>query len=220
MWQEICVIKWIWFNPMFPDEHFAYSTIKCMLYIYISLKFVPKVAVVNKSTLIQLMACHRTGNYLDQCWPSLLTHICTTREQWVKQSDTNHVFKSMRHAIEPVPFGTKPQYKPMLHWKKYVKSTTWYFSKGRKCWGHKTCRSKGCLNQWMDPLYYVQNDIDKKANVFISGTWFEIGRRYMNTAILSVIYSTCLPSKAFYCYTYFQCLNNRRFIPECTNVSK
>ena len=53
--------------------------------IQISLKFVPKGPIDNKSILVQVMAGteQATSHYLNQCWPYSLTHICVTRPQWV-----------------------------------------------------------------------------------------------------------------------------------------
>ena len=51
--------------------------------IRISLKFVPKGPIDNKAALVQVMAWRWTGDhYLNQCWPSSLTHICGTRWRW------------------------------------------------------------------------------------------------------------------------------------------
>ena len=55
--------------------------------IQISLKFVPRSPIEDKSELVQLMAWHRTGDnashYPNQCWASSLTHIYGTRWRWV-----------------------------------------------------------------------------------------------------------------------------------------
>ena len=53
--------------------------------IKISLKFIPEGSINNKSVLFQVMAWRRqaTSYYLNQCWPSFLTHICGTRGRWV-----------------------------------------------------------------------------------------------------------------------------------------
>ena len=51
--------------------------------IRISLKFVPRSPTDNEPALVQVMAWRRTGDYLNQCWPDSLTHICGTRERWV-----------------------------------------------------------------------------------------------------------------------------------------
>ena len=54
--------------------------------IQISLKCVARSLINNKPALVQVMAWRRTGtsHYLNQCWPSSLTHICGTRGRWVK----------------------------------------------------------------------------------------------------------------------------------------
>ena len=64
------------FTCIFVNEKF------CIL-IKISLKFVPKGSIDNKWALAQVMTWCRTGNCLNQCWPSLMTHIYGTR-RWVK----------------------------------------------------------------------------------------------------------------------------------------
>ena len=55
-------------------------------FIIISLKFASKGPIDNKSVLAQVMAWRRraTSHYLNQWWPSSLTHKCVTRPQWVK----------------------------------------------------------------------------------------------------------------------------------------
>ena len=51
-----------------------------MIPIQISMKFVPKSSIDNKPALVQVMAWRRIGDkpYLNQWWPSSLTHICGT----------------------------------------------------------------------------------------------------------------------------------------------
>ena len=60
---------------------------KSCISIRISLKFVHKRPVDDKLALFQIMAWRRTGNkpLSDPMVISLLTHICVTRTQWVKQ---------------------------------------------------------------------------------------------------------------------------------------
>ena len=57
--------------------------------IKISLKFIHEGPIDNKSVLVQVMAWRRqaTSHYLNQCWPSFLTHICGTRGRWVNHGD-------------------------------------------------------------------------------------------------------------------------------------
>ena len=47
---------------------------------------IPRSLIDNKTTLVQVMADaeQKTSHYLNQCWPSSLTHICGTRGIWVK----------------------------------------------------------------------------------------------------------------------------------------
>ena len=73
-------------------RHFADDIFKCIflkenvwILIKISFKFVPKCPINNISSLVQMMAWHRSG-YKPLSEPmmvSLLTHICVTRPQWV-----------------------------------------------------------------------------------------------------------------------------------------
>ena len=53
--------------------------------ITISLKFVPEGPINNIQSLVQIMTWHWSGDQplLNQWWPSLLTHICITRPEWV-----------------------------------------------------------------------------------------------------------------------------------------
>ena len=69
----------------FADDSFKRIFIneKCFISIRISLKFAPEGPIDNKAALVQLMAWCWTGHYLDQCWPSLPTHICNIRGRWV-----------------------------------------------------------------------------------------------------------------------------------------
>ena len=60
---------------------------KVGILIRISLKFVPKGPIDNRSVLVQVMAWRRLGHYRishyrNQCWLSLVTYICGTRWGW------------------------------------------------------------------------------------------------------------------------------------------
>ena len=86
------------FNTLRPRQNgrrFADDTFKRILLnenvrisIKISLKFVPKGPINNNPALVQIMAWHRTGDkpLSEPMIVSLLTHICVTRPQWVKQA--------------------------------------------------------------------------------------------------------------------------------------
>ena len=82
------------FNTLRPRQtrcHFTDDIFKslnenwCNL-IEISLKFVPNVPLNNKSILVQIMAWRQTSNksLYEPVMVSLLTHICVTLSQWVK----------------------------------------------------------------------------------------------------------------------------------------
>ena len=55
-----------------------------------SLKFVPKGKINNKSALVEVMAWRRTGKPLSEpMLPSSQTHICGTRGRWIKHLDAS-----------------------------------------------------------------------------------------------------------------------------------
>ena len=73
--------------------YFADNIFKCIflnenvrITIKISLKFVPKDPIKNIPALVQIMAWRRPGDkpLSEPMMVSLLTHICVTRPQWVK----------------------------------------------------------------------------------------------------------------------------------------
>ena len=74
----------------------AFSWMKMLISIKISLKFVPKGPINSIPALVQIMAWRRPGDKpsFEAMMVSLLTHICVTRPQWVK------------HLAIPVPFYT------------------------------------------------------------------------------------------------------------------
>ena len=91
------------FNTMRPRQtgrHFADDIFKCILLnenvwitIRNSLKFDPKVPINNIPALVQIMAWRRPGDkpLSEPVMVSLLTHICVTRPQWVKQADDGSI---------------------------------------------------------------------------------------------------------------------------------
>ena len=84
------------FNTLRPRQngrHFPDDIFKCIflnenviISIKNSLKFVPKVPINNIPALVQIMAWRRPGDkpLSEAMMVSLLTHICVTRPQWVK----------------------------------------------------------------------------------------------------------------------------------------
>ena len=86
------------FNTLRPKQnrrHFADDILKCIFFnenawisLKISLKFVPMVRINNIPALVQIMAWRRSGDkpLSEPMMVSLLTHICVTRPQWVKQA--------------------------------------------------------------------------------------------------------------------------------------
>ena len=87
---------WQVFNTLRPRQdgcQFPEDILKCIslieniwISIEISQKFVPKGPINNIPALVQIMACRRPGNkpLSEPMIISLLTHICVTRPQWVK----------------------------------------------------------------------------------------------------------------------------------------
>ena len=87
-----------WLNTLRPRQnrrHFADNIFKCILLnenvwiaLRISLKFVPKVRIINMPSLVQIMAWCRPGDkpLSEPVVISLPTHICVTRPQWVNQT--------------------------------------------------------------------------------------------------------------------------------------
>ena len=82
-------------RPRQQGRHFPDNIFKCILLnenvwisIRISVKFVPKVLINNTPSLVEIMAWCRSGDkpFSQPMMVSLLTHICVTRPQWVKQS--------------------------------------------------------------------------------------------------------------------------------------
>ena len=86
----------ICYNTLRPRQngrHFAHDIFKCIflnanarISFEISLKFVLKVQINNSPALVQIMAWCRPGDkpLSEPMMVSLLTHICVTRPQWVK----------------------------------------------------------------------------------------------------------------------------------------
>ena len=75
-------------------DHLSINTFKCIflndniwISIEISLNFVPDGPINNIPALVQIMAWRRAGNkpLSGPMMVSLLTHICVTRPQWVKE---------------------------------------------------------------------------------------------------------------------------------------
>ena len=81
-------------GPSQNGRHFADDTFKriflndkFIISIKISLNFVPNDPIINIPALVQIMAWRRLGDkpLSEPMMVSLLTHICVTRLQWVKQ---------------------------------------------------------------------------------------------------------------------------------------
>ena len=73
----------------FPDDSFKWIFLNenVWILINISLKFVPRGPINNIPTLVQIMAWRWPGDkpLSEPMMVTLLTHICVTRPQWVKQ---------------------------------------------------------------------------------------------------------------------------------------
>ena len=72
----------------FPDDIFKWISLNENVWnsINISLKFVPRGAINNIPTMVQVMAWRRSGDkpLSEPMMVRLPTHICVTRPQWVK----------------------------------------------------------------------------------------------------------------------------------------
>ena len=97
----------IFFNSLRPRQngrHLADDKFKCIFLnenvwipIKISLKFVPKGSNNNNPALVQIMAWRRPGDkpLSEPMMIILLTHICVTRPQWVKENALESVVCEM-----------------------------------------------------------------------------------------------------------------------------
>ena len=76
------ILTWIFLNEKFR------------ILIQISLKFVPKDPIGNKSAMVQVMAWRRTGDKSlhESMLSHSLTHICGTRERWVNVHTDEYTF--------------------------------------------------------------------------------------------------------------------------------
>ena len=87
----------------FPDDIFKsiFLNENAWISIKFSLKFVPKGRINNIPTLVQIMAWRRLGDkpLSEPMMVNSLTHICVSRPQWVKLSETTHfqniIFKNI-----------------------------------------------------------------------------------------------------------------------------
>ena len=98
--QQLLLIKWVvhtlrpqkngsQYGPHFPNDIFKRIFMNENIWILIkfSLKFVPKGPINNIPALVQIMAWRRPSSkpLSEPMMVSLLTHICVTQPQWVKQ---------------------------------------------------------------------------------------------------------------------------------------
>ena len=98
---------WLDVNALRPRQngrHFADHVFRCIFLnenIWISLKisqkFGPKIPINNNPAMLQIMAWHRSGDKTlsEPMLVSLLTQICVTRPQWVKQVTGHSVHKAL-----------------------------------------------------------------------------------------------------------------------------
>ena len=89
-----CLATWVPVNTLRPRQNFADDTFNRIfmnenvrILIKLSLKFVPKGPMNIIPALVQIMAWHRPDDkpLSEPVMVSLLTNICVTRPQWVKQ---------------------------------------------------------------------------------------------------------------------------------------
>ena len=110
------LVEFIDLNKLRPwqnGRHFPDDIFKCVLFnenvwilSEISLKFVHKRHFNNIPALVQTMAWRRPGesHYLNQWWPSSLTHIWVSLPQWVNQCIVvmqNWIANTRKWIIEP-----------------------------------------------------------------------------------------------------------------------
>ena len=99
------------FNSLRPRQdgrHFRDDIFKCIflnenarISLKKSLKFVPRVRINNIPALVQIMAWRRSGDkpLSEPMVVSLLTHICITQLQWVKDDMLKCIFLDKRILI-------------------------------------------------------------------------------------------------------------------------
>ena len=97
---HICISWGRWYNSLRPRQngrHFADDIFKCIFLngnvwipIKISLKFVLKGPINDIPALVQIMAWRRPGDkpLSELMLVSLPAHICVTRPEWVKRTET------------------------------------------------------------------------------------------------------------------------------------
>ena len=95
-WLILCIPRPRWVNTLRPGQngrHFANDIFKRIFWnknycisIEISLNPIIQFPIINIPPLVKIMAWRRqaTSHFLNQSWPSWLTHICVTRPQWFK----------------------------------------------------------------------------------------------------------------------------------------
>ena len=68
--------------------------------IQCSLEYISRGSIDNKPALVHVMDCtgQAKSNYLDQWWPSSLTHICGTRGRWVNMICLVYILRSPTHG--------------------------------------------------------------------------------------------------------------------------
>ena len=99
--------KWVPINTLglrqhrrrFADDIFKciFCNVNCCILINISLKFVRKGPIDNNPALVQIMAWRRLGDkpFSEPMMVSLLTHVCFTRPQWVKENEMGYSAASL-----------------------------------------------------------------------------------------------------------------------------
>ena len=109
-WGSVNILR-----PRQNGRHFADDTFKCIfmnenvgISINISLKFVPKVVINNIPALVQIMAWRRPGDkpLSEPMMVNLLTHICVTWPQWVKDQGRIQ-YKDAFYHYSKYPCGDK-----------------------------------------------------------------------------------------------------------------
>ena len=113
LFQPQCVVShWGWWvNTLRPRQHGHHFTDDTFKHIFlnenvgisieISLKFVHKGPINNMLALVQIMNWRRVGDkpLSESMVCSLLTHICVTRPQWVKEHNNYHTYCSFNSFL-------------------------------------------------------------------------------------------------------------------------
>ena len=104
-------------RPRQNGRHFADDIFQCiflnenvLISIKNSLKFIPKGPINNIPTLVQIMAWRRPGDkpLSEPMMDSLLTHICVTRTQCVKNEQKQRILFPFNSVVAKMKLSLRP----------------------------------------------------------------------------------------------------------------